>query len=53
MVWGFNPGKNKRLSSFSKCPDWLWGPPNLLFNGYWGSFMVGKQLGCEVEHSPP
>jgi hypothetical protein len=23
------------------CPDWLWGPPSLLYNGYWQSFPQG------------
>jgi hypothetical protein len=23
MVWGLNPGRDKRFSSFSKYPDWL------------------------------
>jgi hypothetical protein len=29
-------------------PDWLWGPPNLLSNG-WGLFPQGR----EADHSPP
>ena len=24
----------ERFFCFPKCPDWLWGPPSLLFNGY-------------------
>jgi hypothetical protein len=35
---GLNPGNWKRLLSSPKCPDRLWGPPNLLVNGYRGSF---------------
>jgi hypothetical protein len=25
---------------------WLWGPPNLLYNGYQGSFSGGKSAGA-------
>jgi hypothetical protein len=42
--------------SSCQCPDWLWGPPNLLFNAYLGSFWGGgevKQSEHEVNHSPP
>jgi hypothetical protein len=34
-------------------PDRLWGPPNLLYNGYWGSFPGVKRQGREADHSPP
>lgn len=34
-------GRGKRFFS-SKCPDWLWVPPNLLFNGYQGEFCLGR-----------
>jgi hypothetical protein len=28
------------------CPDRLWGPPNLLYNGYQGLFPAGKAAGA-------
>jgi hypothetical protein len=35
-------------------PDRLWGPPNLLFNGYRGALSPGvKRPGREADHSPP
>ena len=35
------------------CPDWPWGPPSLLYNGYW-VFPGGKeQPGCDVDPLPP
>jgi hypothetical protein len=34
--------RGKRFTSSPKCPDWLWGPPSLPFNGYWGRFPLGK-----------
>jgi len=35
-LWGGqlkNPGRHKRYFSSPKHPDWLWGPPSLLFSG--------------------
>jgi hypothetical protein len=35
-------------------PDWLWGPPSLLFNGYWGPFPGGEvRPGRDADHSTP
>jgi hypothetical protein len=31
-VQGSNPSGGK---IFHPCPDWPWGPPTLLYNGYW------------------
>jgi hypothetical protein len=30
------PGSGKRFVSIPQHPDWLWGPPSLLTNAYWG-----------------
>jgi hypothetical protein len=36
------------------CPDQLWGPPSLLYNGYQASLPMGKaRLGYGPDHSPP
>jgi hypothetical protein len=37
--WGSIPDREFFFQSLH--PDWLWGPPSLLFNGYWGSFPQG------------
>jgi hypothetical protein len=35
-----------RILSSPRLPDRLWGPPNLLSNGYGGSFPGGKVAGA-------
>jgi hypothetical protein len=43
-----------RIFSSPRCPDRLWGPPNLLSNGYRGALSPGvKRPGCEADHSLP
>jgi hypothetical protein len=45
--------KGSRIFSSRNHPDQLWGPPNLLSNGYWGGVSVGvKRPGREADHSP-
>jgi len=39
--------------SFPKRPDRLWGPPSLLFNGYWVSLPGLQRPGREDVHSLP
>jgi hypothetical protein len=41
-----------RIFSSPRRPDRLWGPPNLLSNGYQRLFPGGKSAGCEADHSP-
>jgi len=49
-VWGSNSGGGK---IFCTCPDWLWGPPSLLYNGY-QVFPGGKEWpGHDAYPSPP
>jgi len=46
-VQGSNPGRGQRLFSSPNHPDWLWGPPSLLFSGNKCSFPGVKLPGCE------
>jgi hypothetical protein len=50
---GSNSGRGNRLSLLQKHPDRLWGPHNLIRNGYRGFSPGVKRPGCEVNHSPP
>jgi hypothetical protein len=48
-----SPAGEKDFSS-NLCPDRLWGPPSLLYNGYRGSFPRGQSVsGRDADHSPP
>jgi hypothetical protein len=55
-LWAGRPGfdfwKGRILSS-PECPDRLWGPPKLLFNGYRVLSSRGKAARCEVSHLLP
>jgi hypothetical protein len=49
-----SPAGVKDFSSSLLCPDQLWDPPSLLYNGYRGSFPGGKaRPGRDADHSPP
>lgn len=52
-VQGSNPTRGKGYSSAQICPDQLCSPPRLLFNGYGGCSTRVKQLGHDINHSPP
>ena len=46
-------GSNPVGARFSACPDWPWGPPSLLYNGY-RLFPGGKvRPGRDADKSPP
>ena len=36
---------------FCSCAEWHWGPPSLIYSGYW-VFPSLKQLGCGIDHPP-
>jgi len=50
----FPAGAIMGFFSLPPYPDWVWSPPSLLFNVYWGALTPEvKQLGCEADYSPP
>ena len=49
MVWGLNPGGGE---IFRTCPDWPWGPPSPLYNGY-QFFPRGKEEQPGRDADPP
>jgi hypothetical protein len=46
------PGRRKRLFCIPQHPDWPWGSPSLLTNGYRDPFPRAKAAGHEAEHLP-
>ena len=48
-VRGTNPGA---CEIFRACPDRLWGPPNLLYNGYRVSLPAVQGSGRGLDHPP-
>jgi len=42
---GSNLGRHQIFFSSPKYPDWLWGSPSLLYNGYLGPFLGLKRPG--------
>jgi hypothetical protein len=50
---GFESHLGHGIFLFSKSPDWFWGLPNLLFNGYRDSFSEAKRPVRGVNYSPP
>jgi hypothetical protein len=47
---GSNPGEGE---IFRTCPYWPWGPPSLLYNGYWVFPGRKEWPGCDADPSPP
>jgi len=45
--------RGKRYFSFTKYPDQLWGPPSLLFRGYWVSSLGTKPAEHKFNYTPP
>jgi len=47
-------GSNRsKIKTFSTHPDQPWGPPSLLYNGYWVILPGVKQLGHGINHPRP
>jgi hypothetical protein len=52
IIWGSNPDTCKGFLSSPKYPDWLGGPPSLVFIGCWDSVVRAEWPGHEVNHLP-
>jgi hypothetical protein len=49
-----SPAEAKGFFLYPLCPDRLWGPPSLLYNGYRDPFPRGKaRTRRDADHSPP
>jgi hypothetical protein len=49
-----SPAEAKGFILYPLCPDRLWGPPSLLYNGYRGPFPEAKaRPERDANHSPP
>jgi len=54
MVWARQSGIKSCWSQDFACHSRRpWGPPNLLYNGFWGSFSEEKQPGLGIDDPPP
>jgi len=50
--WTVRASNPVRGEIFRTCPDRPWGPPSLLYNGYWVFPGVKERPGCDADHSP-
>ena len=50
---GFKSRYKQKIFFPPKRPDWLWGPPSLLFNRYGGYFPGIKRPEHELDNPPP
>jgi len=51
-VWTVRGSNDGGVEIFRTCPDWRWGSPSLLYNGYRVSFSGVKLPGRWVDHPP-
>ena len=55
IIHGLFPSSGKRIFCPPLCPDWVWGPPNLMFDRYQGFFSCswsGQCLNVELPLFP-
>ena len=53
MGWTVRGSNSGESEIFRIRPEWRWGPPSLLYNGYRLSFPGAKRLGRGVNHPTP